>query len=86
VVMLVVVGGEWSQSWWVAVMVVRGEGADGVGGGGVHASMVCVVHGLSRSGEGGQKGCHWGNRAVVIVPGAVRQVGGWGVMAITVGA
>jgi hypothetical protein len=33
--------------------------------GGVHASMVCVVHGLSRSGEGGREGrCHRGMREV----------------------
>jgi hypothetical protein len=33
---VVMVGGEWSWSWlwWVAVMVIRGEGADGVSGGG----------------------------------------------------
>jgi hypothetical protein len=36
---VVMIGGEWLWSWWVAVVVVRGgEGADGVGvviGGGV---------------------------------------------------
>jgi hypothetical protein len=31
---VVMVGGEWSWSWWVAVVVIRGEGVDGVSGGG----------------------------------------------------
>jgi hypothetical protein len=48
--------------------------------------MVCVVHGLSGSGEGGQEGCHrqgmrevgqWGSGHNSGAPGAARQVGEW---------
>jgi hypothetical protein len=50
---------------WVVVVVVRGGGADGVSGGGVHAGIVCVVHGLCGSGEGGREGhCCQGMREV----------------------
>jgi hypothetical protein len=38
-------------------------------GGGVYAGIVCIVHGLSRSGKGGQQGCcHQG----------MRELGEWG--------
>jgi hypothetical protein len=45
------VGGEWSWSWWVAVVVVRGEGADGVGNSGWW---------------GGRRGVGWLSRVMVV--------------------
>jgi hypothetical protein len=62
---VVMVGGEWSWSWWVAVVVVRGEGADGVGGRqGVGWSSGCGV--VVRV-WGGRQGVGWSSGCGVVV-------------------